>query len=111
MVIRRIKGDTDPLNVTIRYKSGGIFDLTGCIVFFTVKRNIQDADTKALISKNITSHTDPTNGKTSITLLASDVDYVGDFFYDLKVKTSGGIITSVFKDSFCLVDHVTIRTS
>lgn len=110
MIIRRIKGDTYPLDITILDVSGNPFPLTGCTVFFTVKRNIQDTDAQALISKNITSYTDPVNGQASIPLLASDVDYSGDFYYDVKVKNSGGVITSAFKDKFCLVEHITIRT-
>lgn len=111
MVIKRIKGDTYPIDLTIETALGEPVDLTGCTVFFTVKRNIQDADSKAMISKNVTSHNSPTTGQTSISLSASDVDYVGEFYYDIKVKFSTGIISSVFTDKFILANHVTIRTS
>lgn len=111
MVIKRIKGDTYPLDFTIKYANGNAVDLTGTTVFFTVKRTLQDLDSKALINKTITSHTSPTTGQTSITLIASDVDYVGEFYYDIKVKFSTGIISSVFTDKFILANHVTIRTS
>lgn len=111
MVIKRVKGDTYPLDVTIEYASGLAVNLTGATVFLTVKRNIQDTDTQALISKSVTSHISPTTGQTSFTLLAADVDYVGEFYYDVKVKFSTGDIASVFADKFILANHVTIRTS
>lgn len=111
MVIKRIKGDTYSIDLTIETALGEIVDLTGATVFFTVKRNIQDTDSQALINKTVTSHTNPTLGQTSISLNASDVAYVGEFYYDIKVKFSSNIISSVLTDKFILVDHVTIRTS
>ena len=111
MVIKRIKGDTYSIDLTIETALGVAVDLTGATVFFTVKRNLQDADSLALINKTVTGHTSPTTGQTSISLLASDVAYVGDFYYDIKVKFSSGIISSVFMNKFILTDHVTIRTS
>jgi len=111
MVIKRIKGDTYSIDLTIQTALGEAVDLTGATVFFTVKRNIQDTDAKALISKTVTSFTSPTTGDVAITLTANDVDYVGEFYYDIKVKFTSGIISSVFADKFILADHVTIRTS
>jgi hypothetical protein len=111
MVIKRVKGDTYSLDITIEYANGNAVNLTGATVFFTVKRNIQDTDAQALISKTITSFTSPTTGQVSITLLAADVDYVGEFYYDVKVKFSTGDIASVFANKFILANHVTIRTS
>jgi len=111
MIIKRVKGDTYSLDITITNTSDEAIDLTGATVFFTVKRNLQDTDAQALISKSVTSFTSPTTGDLSITLLASDVDYVGEFYYDIKIKSALGIITSVINDKFILLDHVTIRTS
>ena len=111
MVIKRIKGDTYSLDVTITNTSDEPIDLTGCTVFFTVKRNLQDTDAQAIINKTVTSFTSPTTGDVSFTLLAADVDYVGEFYYDVKIKAVSGIITSVINDKFILLDHVTIRTT
>ena len=111
MVIKRVKGDTFNLDIQILNDSGDVIDLTGATVFFTVKRNLQDTDAQALISKTITSHSSPSTGETSITFTSTDVDYVGEFYYDVKIKDVSNKITSVFKDKFILVEHVTIRTS
>jgi hypothetical protein len=111
MIIKRIKGDTYNLDVQILDANENVFDLTGCTVFLTVKRNLQDSDSLALINKTITSHTNPTNGETTFSFNASDVNYVGEFYYDIKIKDSNGLINSIFSDLFILVDHVTIRTT
>ncbi len=111
MVIKRIKGDTVDLDIQLFDVEDNEINLTGCTVFFTVKRNLQDADSKALISKDITSFTSPTTGDVAITLTAVDVDYVGEFFYDIKIKYTNGKIQSVLTDKFILAAHTTIRTS
>lgn len=111
MVIKRVKGDTFPISIQIVNDQDEPVDLTGSTVFFTVKRRLPDPDTQALISKTITSHTDPTEGFTEISLTENDTDLVGEFDYDIKVKDSTGIIFSVFKDKILFIDHVTIRTS
>lgn len=111
MVIRRIKGDTYPIEVQIESNNGDDFDLTGCTVFFTVKKRFEDADADALIVKSTTSHTTPTQGITSISLTSNDVDIEGSFYYDIKVKDSGGIIYSVASDKIIFERHITIRTS
>ena len=111
MIIKRVKGDTFNLDIQILNDAGEAIDLTGATVFFTVKRNLQDTDSLALISKTITSHSNPTNGETSITFTSTDVEYIGEFYDDVKIKDVSNKITSVFKDKFILVEHVTIRTS
>ena len=111
MIIKRIKGDTYNLDVQILDANDIAIDLTGCTVFLTVKRNLQDSDSLALISKTVTSHTSPTTGETSFSFSDSDVNFIGDFYYDIKIKSVSGLISSVFSDLFILVDHVTIRNT
>jgi hypothetical protein len=111
MIIKRVKGDNYSLDIQITNEDDEAIDLTDCTVFFTVKRNIQDTDAEALISVDITSHTSPTTGETSIPLTSTQTDIVGEFFYDVKIKTLGGTITSVIKDKIIFIENVTIRTS
>lgn len=111
MVIRRIKGDTFPIKVQVLSEDGTAFDLTSCTAFLTVKKRLEDADSEALIAKSTTSHVSAIEGITQFSLLAADVDYVGSFYYDIKLKDVNDIIYSVDKDRFILENHVTIRTS
>lgn len=76
-------------------------DLTGSTVFFTVKSedvvNTTNAtDSNAVLKAKVTSHTDPTNGKTVIVLPAADTGTVapGDYVYDIQLKDSGGKVTT-----------------
>lgn len=111
MVIRRIKGDTYPIQVQILSEEGTAFDLTGCTAFFTCKKRFEDTDSEALISKSTTSHTSDVEGITSFSLTSSEVALVGAFIYDVKIKDNSGIITSVVTDKIIFENHVTIRTS
>jgi len=110
MIIKRIKGDTYPIDIQILDSDDVAINLTGSTVFFTVKRNIEDTDAQALISKSVTSHSSPTTGETSIPILASEADIDGNFFYDIKIKSATSVITSVYKDEIIFSSHVTIRT-
>ena len=111
MVIRRIKGDNYPIQIQVLSEDGSYFDLTGCTVFFTVKKRYEDADSAALISVDTTSHTSATEGITSIDLTGSDTDIEGSFVYDVKVKDSNDLIYSVISDKIIFDKHVTLRTS
>lgn len=114
MVIKRVRSDNYNLDIQLVEIIDEVetpIDLTGCTVFFTVKRNLQDADARALIQSDVTSHTDPSEGLTSIPLSSTQCDIVGEFWYDIKIKSSTGKIRSILKDTIIFVDHVTIRTS
>ncbi|MFQ3578659.1 MAG: hypothetical protein SNJ71_00785 [Bacteroidales bacterium] len=90
------RGDT----VTIRclFKQNGVAkDITNSVVFFTVKKNVQDADNKAIISKKITNHTKPLEGETYIILTASDTNNItpGQYFYDVQLVEDNNVFTVI----------------
>jgi len=65
--------------------------ITGWTIYFTVKSKLGDADVDAVLSKDITSHFDATNGKTLITLSSTDTNIpVGSYHYDIKYKDDAG---------------------
>ena len=89
-------------------------DITGWTIFFTLKRNIADPDSLAILTKDITVHTDPTNGVSQLALSADDTDiYPDTYFYDLKFKTAEGEIAvpDDFPGRFEVHDTVTDRES
>jgi len=71
-------------------KDGVYQDITDWKVYFTVKLEAKDSDANAKISKTITSHDDPTNGKTLIELEPDDtVDLDdGNYYYSIDFKDS-----------------------
>lgn len=108
-----IRGDSHTINLTIT-NAGTAVNLTGYTVFFTVNASESPSDdTGAAIQKTVTSHSDPTNGKTVITLAPADTSSLtpGTFWYDIQLKDGSGNITSFEKDKFILVSDITRRTT
>ena len=77
--------DTKNYYIKVR-KNGVLQNITDWTLYFTVKENISDDDSEAVINKKVTSHSDPTNGESLIELIASDTDLVGDYWYSLDYK-------------------------
>ena len=74
------------------FKKDGISeDITGWTIYFTVKENMTDSDANAKISKTVTSHSEPLNGKTLIELTSSDTDITaGVYWYSIDYKDNLG---------------------
>jgi len=66
---------------------GAPVDITGWTIYFTVKEKMNDTDANAKISRTVTTHTEPTNGKTLIELTVSDTDIpAGNYYYSIDSK-------------------------
>jgi len=95
MNFKLIRGD-DQFFV-LKFKQAGVVkDITGWTIFFTLKKNQDDADSAAVIKKTITSHADPTQGETEFRIAASETDPLqGIYYYDVQYKnTSGNVGTA-----------------
>lgn len=107
-----IRRDDTTINCVFKDADGNAINITGYTIFFTVKENLDDSDSDAKISKTVSSHTDPTNGATQITLSATDTNIdEGTYYYDFQMKTSGGTIQSTKRGILSVVQDVTVRTS
>lgn len=103
-----IRGDTKIYTLTYTDSDGEPLDLTGYTVWFTVKENVDDTDASAKIQKEITSHTDPTNGITTVTLDPADTDdLAGSYHYDIQLVDSDGNPMSTRKSTFTVWKDVT----
>lgn len=83
--------------VNINLSMTGV-NLTGATVYFTVKEEADDvaSDTTALIKKDVTSHTDPTHGITTVVLTPTDTNVTpGKYGYDIKLKKASGEQTTI----------------
>ena len=110
--IQVVRATDQSFTTTFLDEDGVAINLTGSTVFFTVKAKLQDTDAEALITQDVTSHSDPTNGITIITLTDTQTDIApGNYFYDIKLKDSGGLIKQVTSADFKILDRVTIRSS
>jgi hypothetical protein len=108
-----IRGDSADIDVVFEDSSGVAIDLTNKSVFFTVKDQGElntDNDDNAKISKKITSHTDPTAGKTKITLTPTDTDLTPkDYVYDLQLVNGENNVISTQRDYLDIIQDVTKR--
>ena len=104
-------GDDRTVTFTIKTAAGAAYDLTGCTVFATVKRNTEDADASALISDSLTVSA-PATGVAVWTIEAADTLYMlGLYKYDIQLKNSSNKIETILTDDFKVEPQVTIRTS
>jgi len=79
------EGEDKTWTVTIVDSAGDAIDITGYTFLFVVKTKIDDSDSDAVISKEITSHSDPTNGVTQIAIDSSDTANIsGKYVYDYQ---------------------------
>jgi hypothetical protein len=87
-------------------------DLTGATVYFTVKPtyDTDPTDGAAIIKKDVTSHTAPTLGKTTIVLTPTDTTVTpGTYGYDIKLKKSTGEESTVSIGQVTIQDTYTLR--
>lgn len=98
------KGDDLPYTLTFKDSSGDVIDITDWTVSFMVKTDINDTDDEAIITKTVTSHTDPTAGITTITINRSDTTSLnyGKYSYNIRVIKNDGKYKSSVPDNFVL---------
>lgn len=110
--IEAVRGDTWATVMNFTDADGGAISIAGWTIFFTLKIGKDDPDSEAIISKNITSHTNPTGGISGITLTAAETDDLDEsYFYDIQIKKNTGVIATILKGEMKFVDDVTRRTT
>lgn len=111
------KGNPYSATITITDSDGAAYSLVGKTVFFTVKHlsDTADNDTSAIITKNITVHTDALGGITTLSLTAAQTNQVtGQYKYDFRIYwESESVVYKINSDTgFCYItDIVTKRTT
>lgn len=104
-------------SIDIVYKKDGIAaSLVGATIRFTMKSSEWDTnttDTTAVVTKNVTSHTDAANGKSNITLNPADTSTLtpGKYYYDIKVAESTGAVYKIDEGLITLDGSPTNRLS
>lgn len=112
MTLKVFRGDDKTWPLTFTDANGDPFDLTGYTIFFTVKEKKADVDADAVITKDITSHTDASGGISSLALTHDDTDIaVGYYIYDFQLVSGSGAVTTIEPDTFIVEQDITIRTS
>jgi hypothetical protein len=105
------RGDTGRLEIAIVDGDGEPYDITGATLFLTVKNALTDADSAAVIRKEVTSHDDPTGGESSFNIAASDNATTGTRYYDVQLLTAANDIWTIGGGIWRVVSDVTVRTA
>lgn len=108
------KGNICSVTLTFKDEDGDAYDLTDKTVFFTMKDldDFETDDDDAIITKDISSHTDPTGGITILTLTATQTDVtVGKYKCDLRVYEADSVQVNTSTFFANVVEIVTKRTS
>lgn len=113
------RGDHRTLELTVR-DANGAANLGGTSIWFTLKRDINDPDSKAVITKKNTAAgggdaqikiTDAPNGKAEIYIVPDDTNNLNPpaypLHFDVQVKTVGGEVYTVLKGTMNILADVT----
>lgn len=101
--------------IDIVYKKNGVAaSLVGATIRFTVKTVEFDSsvtDTTAVVTKNVTSHTDGAAGLSSISIDPADTATLvpGKYNYDIKVAEAGGAVYKIDEGKITLDGSPTNR--
>jgi hypothetical protein len=104
------RGDSGRLDVTVTQSDGTAYDLTGSTLFLTVKNALTDADSAAVIRKEVTAHDAPLAGESHFEIATTDNATAGTRFYDVQLVTSAGDVFTLFGGIWKVVGDVTTRT-
>jgi hypothetical protein len=106
-----VRGDTGRIDVALRDRTGASVSLVGATLFLTVKNALTDADSAAVIRKEVTAHDDAAGGLSHFDLATTDNATAGSRFYDIQLKTSAGEIGTISGGLWRVLSDVTIRTA
>jgi hypothetical protein len=109
-----IKGNSKNYRLAFETTSGDALDITGYTVFFTVKKNVNQTDDQAIISKTNTTHSNPTGGISIITITTTDTSSLqpGVYLYDIGyVNAAGTAKKTSDPEKFEVIGNITRRNS
>jgi hypothetical protein len=119
----RYRGDTRPIKLAIA-DEGEPMSLSGCKLWFTVKRHEGQPESEALFQKHSESggitivnasapQGDPDRGRALVALLAADtaaVERTTEYIYDVQMRDASGDIGTVDKGTIVIEADVTRST-
>ena len=100
------------LNCYFVDENDSLIDITGAILFLTIKNKPSDTDVDAVLSKTIASVdlTDPMSGNAEIEITSTDcTSLLGNYIYSIKIKLSDGNIYTVSEGNLCFRTEITQR--
>lgn len=109
------RGDQFSTTITIKDSSGNGIDITWATVFFIIRSESEPNDTDdswAILTKDITSHTTPASGITTLTLTSTDTNKTPwEYHWEIQVKFSNWDIISANTAKLLIEQDLNKRTS
>ena len=109
------RGNPYSATITVTNSSGIAYNLTDKTIFFTVKKAIDQNtdDSDAVITKDITEHTNAVSGITTLSLTALQTNIVpGDYNWDLRIYAGSPLVQLNTTSGACnIIETITKRTS
>lgn len=91
-------------------ENGDAINLTGAVLYTTVKQNVDDLDANAKISTTLAVTAPATLGVATWTIVPADTQYLsGLYYWDVQMKSAAGKITTLIRDMLEVVPDVTVR--
>lgn len=109
--IEIVRKTTLNLRATItRSDTGAAYDLTGFTMSMTVKKNVTDTDTNAIITTQNATIASPTSGIGVFTIAAGSTNIPGgEYWYDIRITDGTNQYVVVGPAKFIVKEHVTSR--
>lgn len=104
----RLRGDTFPMEFTVKDSSDVVVDITGATFLLTVDPNPDPTDALANLFQIAGVITDAVNGVFTVTPNATQMDQSPDvYFYDLEMIDGAGLIRTIAKGKFEIQQDIT----
>jgi hypothetical protein len=104
--IKRFRGDTIRMGAVVK-QNKKVMNVDGCTFKLTVDERENPTDSTTRKFQSIASIVDAAAGKISFSFVPSDVDFVGEFFYDFEMTNIDGEIKTLDKGTFIFEQDIT----
>ena len=110
------RGDTKVFNLSFKDSVGSPIDITGHELWFTMKTNVTDADTDAILQKKIVFPvgTESESGSGTLTLNSTDTGAIdpGTYFYDIQkvIPENPPVVATLMSGKISVLPDITRST-
>jgi len=104
------RGDTLKYNLVITDKDSNPVDLTGSTIWLTMKSDPSVDDTSAEIQQSVSTHTDASNGKTTVVVPNTTTDTLtpsSTLYYDFQWVTPSDEVTTIMSGKVKVLRDIT----
>lgn len=101
------RGDSAEWAVTISDVDGVLYNISGCYGYFTIKKNESQTDASAVLEITGTIESEASGVMVFIaTEAAVSGISPGNYVYDVELRGSDGLVSTVIKDWFTVINDV-----